>query len=273
MREKVVGIVAGSRKCGTTWLYENFRHDPELSVSEAVKESGFFARPDDRDFDYYEGLFPEKPGKKVEVDASLAYSDVSAAKIYDYNPDMKIVLIFREPIEYAVSRYVHLARKGQVSTSDITELLQRDSVLKSELDYRSMMGRYRQFDQKGNLLVLPYEFLKTQPGRFYRTVKSHLIGVTSNGYEPNTDRVNIARDSRWTAMTRLLSATANAARQRRLHLLVNWAKQLGFHRLLEKNLDATELEALRAKVASCMIASHSTSIEIYEQIAKLCLGR
>ena len=70
--EKVVGIVVGSRKCGTTWLYENFRHDPELTVSKTVKESGFFARPDDRDFEYYEGLFPNKPGKKVEVDASLA---------------------------------------------------------------------------------------------------------------------------------------------------------------------------------------------------------
>ena len=50
-------------------------------------------------------------------------------KIYDYNPDMKIVLILRDPIEYAVSRYIHLARKGQVSTAEITELLRQDSVL------------------------------------------------------------------------------------------------------------------------------------------------
>lgn len=266
--EKVVGIVVGSRKCGTTWLYENFRHDPALTVSDTVKESGFFARLDDRDFEYYEGLFPNKPGKKVEVDASLAYSDVSPPKIYDYNPDMKIVLILRDPIEYAVSRYIHLARKGQVSTAEITELLRQDSVLNRELDYQSMVGRYRRFDLKGNLLVLPYEFLKADPALFYKAVKSHLIGATTNDYEPRIDRVNVARESKWTSVTRFLAQTANAARQRRLHSVVNFAKRLGIHRLFEKKIDVREFEAMREKVAGCIASKHSASIEIHRQIAR-----
>ena len=43
----VVGLVIGSRKCGTTWLYENFLADPDVCVSRKVKELPFEFTLDD----------------------------------------------------------------------------------------------------------------------------------------------------------------------------------------------------------------------------------
>lgn len=262
---KVAGIVVGSRKCGTTWLYENFRSDPDIVVSHKVKESGFFARADDLDFSYYENLFPESPGTRVEVDSSLAYSDVSAGKILAYNPRMRIVLILRDPVEYAVSRYLHLLRKGQVSAAEISQAVAHDDVLIRELDYPSMLARFEAFRKLDSLLVVPYSLLASDPAGFYGTIKTHLVGADS-GFRPSPGRINVSRSSKWLLMTRALSRAANAARKRKLHFVVNLAKRLGAHKLLEKKMDDSGIAALREGVSRALAAGHGASVDLYRQV-------
>jgi hypothetical protein len=266
MGDKVVGVVIGSRKCGTTWLYENFRNDPDIAVSHKVKESGFFARADDLDFDYYEELFPDSPGKRVEVDSSLVYSEVSAGKLFAYNPRMKIALILRDPVEYAVSRYLHLLRKGQVSAAGISDVVVHDSILNRELDYPSMLARFEVFRSLGSLLIVPYSLLATDHARFYCTIKLHLIGQSNDCFEPKVDRVNVSRWSKWPLMTRVLSRAANTARKRRLHFVVNFAKSLNAHKILETKADPDRIEALKEGVSSALQASHRASVELYQQV-------
>ena len=269
MRErdgKVVGIVIGGRKCGTTWLYENFCNDPDVAVSHKVKESGFFGRADDFDFEYYGNLFPESPGTKVEVDSSLVYSDVSSEKILAYNPRMKIALILRDPVEYAVSRYLHLLRKGQVSAAEISDLVMNDDILKCELDYPSMLARFEKFQRLGNLLVVPYSLLAASPETFYAMIKAHLVGPTNSGFRPKLERVNVSRSSRWLLMTSTLSRAAVWARKRRLHFLVNFAKSLKLHKQLESRVDAEQIGALRESVSRSLMAGHGASLELYRQI-------
>lgn len=268
MGTKVVGMVVGSRKCGTTWLYENFLKDPDISVSHKVKESGFFARADDLDFDYYEKLFPETPGKRVEVDSSLIYSDVSSTKIHAYNPEMKIALILRDPVEYTVSRYLHLLRKGQASPEDISGIVLHDSVLMHELDYPSMLSRFETFRQLGSLLIVPYSYLATDPAGFYRTIKSHLIGASDSHYEPALARVNESRLSRWTFVTGMLSRAAIEARRRRLHVVVNLAKGLKVHKLFERKLDESRIGDLRESVSRALMTGHGAAVGLYRQIEK-----
>lgn len=266
MGAKVVGLVVGSRKCGTTWLYDNFLEDPDISVSRKVKESGFFARADDPDTGYYEGLFPESPGSRVEVDSSLAYSETAPAKILAYNPHMKIALILRDPVEYAVSRFVHMRRKDQLSPAGILEVVMHDSVLGSELDYPAMVARFGEFRRRGNLLLLPYSLLAADPAAFYERVKLHLIGRSESGMRPKTDRINASRSSKSSTVTGLLSRAAIAARRRRLHFVVNFAKSVGIHRLLEKPTDAGSVAAMRDSVAKAVVANHGASVELYRQI-------
>jgi hypothetical protein len=265
---RVVGLVIGSRKCGTTWLYENFLADPDVCVSRKVKESGFFARADDHDRAYYESLFPDAPGRRVEVDSSLAYSDVAPARIMAYNPRTRLVLVIRDPVEYAVSRYLHMQRKDQLSPAQIPDLVACDDVLRSELDYPAMLARFEQFRAQGSLLVVPYSLLTSDPESFYDTVKRHLLGGAAGGYRPKADRVNVSRSSRWARVRGMMSRAANAARRRRMHGVVNLAKKLGLHRLLEQPVDAARLAALREGVSQAVAASHGPSVALYRQIER-----
>jgi hypothetical protein len=265
---RVVGLVIGSRKCGTTWLYENFLADPDICVSRKVKESGYFARAGEGDSAYYESLFPESTGQRVEVDSSLVYSDESPARIMAYNPQMKLVLVIRDPVEYAVSRYLHMQRKDQLPPARIPDLIASDGVLRSELDYATMLARFARFRAQGSLLVVPYSLLASDPASFYRVIKGHLVGRSGSGFQPKADRVNVSRSSSWAQVRGMLSRAANAARRRRLHGVVNLAKRIGLHRLLEKPVDARQLAALRESVSRAVITSHGASVELYRQIER-----
>jgi hypothetical protein len=266
MENMVVGLVIGSRKCGTTWLYENFLEDPDVSVSRKVKESGFFARANDHDFAYYEGLFPESPGKRVEVDSSLAYSDTAPGKILAYNPRMRIALVLRDPVEYAVSRFLHMRRKRQLSAAHIMDVVTQDEILCAELDYPSITARFEAFQRQGGMLVVPYSLLTQDPVTFYKTMKEHLVGPCGSAFRPKSERVNVSRSSKSSAMTGLLSRAANAARKRRLHAVVNFAKRLKAHQLLEKPMGTGELADLRESVSRAVVASHGESVELYRRI-------
>jgi hypothetical protein len=271
---KVAGVVIGSRKCGTTWLYENFRNDPDLAVSREVKESGFFARADDLDYAYYERLFPVSAGTRIEVDSSLVYSDVSSRKMLAYNPCMKIALILRDPVEFAVSRYFHLLRKGQVSAAEISSLVMQDETLNSELDYPAMLARFEAFQSMGSLLTVPYRLLEVDPERFYETIKTHLVGPTNRGFRPALDRVNVSRSSKWRLMTSALSRAAVAARKRRLHSVVNLAKGLKLHKLLEKRVNVDQIAALREDVSRTLMSRHGASVDLYRQVeSRFAVGR
>lgn len=263
---KVVGLVIGSRKCGTTWLYQNFMDDPDVAVSATVKESGFFARPDDLDFGYYEGLFAQSPGRRVEIDSSLVYSDTAPEKILAYNPDMKIALILRDPVEYAVSRFLHMQRKRQLPAGPIADLVTNDDVLRAELDYPVMVSRFEAFRRRGNMLIIPYGLLASDPVEFYQKTKSHLVGPSESGFLPKSERVNVSRSSSWTMMSGMLSRAANMARKRRLHGVVNMAKGLKVHKLLERQVDAGELAALRESVTRAVMTDYHPSVELYRQI-------
>jgi hypothetical protein len=185
---------------------------------------------------------------------------------------MKIVLILRDPIEYAVSRYLHLARKGQTSQSDISTLVREDNTLNQELDYLAMTSRFRKFQQTGNLLVIPYKILKVDPVLFYQTVKSHLIGDSKISYRPDLGRINSSRASKWKFMTKLLSGAAVKARERRLHTLVNWAKSFGFHKLIERRWDDRDILHLRELVTESVMTGHQSSVDIYNQVEKSFLN-
>ena len=69
-------------------------------------------------------------------------------------------------------------------------------------------------------------------------------------------------------MTRLLSRAANEARKRKLHSVVNFAKSLRAHKLLEKPVNADQIAALKDSVSEALGATHLASVDLYRGIEK-----
>jgi hypothetical protein len=108
-------FIVGAPKCGTTALYAYLRHHPNIFMS-AVKEPHFFAKdlgtyPRIKTLEDYTRLFDGSTEQHLRVgEASVYYlrSEVAPANIHAFNPEAKVVAMFRNPVEMVHSFHSQL---------------------------------------------------------------------------------------------------------------------------------------------------------------------
>lgn len=112
MNEKNIGhdlkkpnfFIVGAPKCGTSSLYEYLREHPDIFMSE-VKEPFYFCP--DLGFHRYKNdqeyltLFSkvDHETRIGEASTQYLYSKVAADKIYQFNPEARIVIMLRNPVD------------------------------------------------------------------------------------------------------------------------------------------------------------------------------
>jgi tetratricopeptide (TPR) repeat protein len=107
-------IIAGATKCGTTSLYKYLDKHPQIIVSRK-KEIDFFNRHFARGLDWYLSQFPFLDDRSfITGEASPNYLDapIAARNMYQTFPNIKLIILLRNPIEKAVSSYYHKLHKG-----------------------------------------------------------------------------------------------------------------------------------------------------------------
>ena len=110
-------LIAGVQKAGTSSLYQLLKRHPAVGLS-SVKEVHFF---DDENLDWskppydrYHSYFPKRRRATAWGEATPIYSYWPNAleRIKAYRPDMKLILLFRDPISRAYSAWSHQRRSG-----------------------------------------------------------------------------------------------------------------------------------------------------------------
>jgi len=125
-------LIIGAAKSGTTSLYEYLRQHPDVFMPD-WKEPAFFAPPEAGGVQSeaeYLALFKNAGGKKAIGEASVAYLYANEApqRIHDFlGPDVKIVILLRNPVDMAYSLWGHQTREG-------FETLQFEEALATEQD-------------------------------------------------------------------------------------------------------------------------------------------
>lgn len=111
-------LIAGVQKAGTSSLYQLLKRHPAIGLS-SVKEVHFF---DDESIDWskpaydrYQSYFPKRRRAIAWGEATPIYSYWPNAleRIKAYRPDMRLILLFRDPISRAYSAWSHQRRKGR----------------------------------------------------------------------------------------------------------------------------------------------------------------
>ena len=98
---KVNFMIGGVGKAGTTSLHYYLSQHPNIYMSEK-KETWFFILEHEKGAEYYESrYFSNHHGEKAIGEATPGYLDVIRARqrIWNYNPDMKLIFILRNPID------------------------------------------------------------------------------------------------------------------------------------------------------------------------------
>jgi len=114
--ERLGFLVAGVQKGGTSALFDYLREHPGIQMP-GVKEAHFF---DDEGVDWrspdygrYHALFEEDRRLRGEATPIYLYWPASLERIARYNPAMRIILLFRDPILRAWSHWKMEYAKGK----------------------------------------------------------------------------------------------------------------------------------------------------------------
>jgi len=103
---------AGFPKSATTWFHRCLREHPDIYVPPADGLHYFTIHYEKGD-DWYRQFFADFAGEKVVGDTTPSYAgfDWCRRRLAEFNPDAKILITLRNPIDRAFSHYFHMKQK------------------------------------------------------------------------------------------------------------------------------------------------------------------
>lgn len=107
-------VIAGFQKCATTWLYRCLSEHPDILMS-SQHMVHFFDIHFEKGPDWYFDFFDQYKGEKCIGDSTVTYIKHPdfASRLKQFNPETKIILCLRNPIDRAFSHYWHEKKKGR----------------------------------------------------------------------------------------------------------------------------------------------------------------
>ncbi|MBS3991666.1 MAG: sulfotransferase [Erysipelothrix sp.] len=174
MNQKIEILCVGAQKAGTTSLHNILKNHPQIELP-YIKEIYYFS--DDKEYRSLSNLhrhYSFEAGKvAMNITPSNMCNDLAIQRIYEYNPNMKIIMLLRNPTNRVISqyrmRYRNFNEKRSLSEVISDEIDSRifEKRACSSLLYRSMYSQQikhiQSFFPKEQLYyVLFEEFSKNQ---------------------------------------------------------------------------------------------------------------
>ncbi|MDP9440540.1 MAG: sulfotransferase [Actinomycetota bacterium] len=155
-------IVIGAMKCGTTALHRYLDQHPDVAMSEP-KELNFFSEPTGnwrRGVGWYAARFRPAP---VRGEASPGYTSPSfpeaAERMARVVPETKLVYAVRDPVERAVSQYLHHRADGTERRPIEEALLDPESQYLARSRYYERLEPYLARFPRERIFILAQEDL------------------------------------------------------------------------------------------------------------------
>jgi hypothetical protein len=196
-------IIGGTQKGGTSALHAYLKEHPEICMAER-KEVHFFDnetifRNGTPDYSEYHSAFAPKEQHRFLGEATPIYMYWydSPRRIWEYNPNMKIILILRNPIDRAYSHW-NMERSRNAESLPFLDAIQKEQErcraalpyqhrVYSYIDrgfYLEQLRRLWMYFSINNVLILKNEYLKNRPYEALKDVSDflgihHMEGITS----------------------------------------------------------------------------------------------
>ncbi|MDC8830338.1 sulfotransferase family protein [Alteromonas gilva] len=174
----------GVQRAGTTWLHNCLSEHPELCLPQQ-KELQFFNAFYNKGYDWYFDQFKPKDleWKLGEITPNYFYSKAALDRISKDYPNIKVILILREPCSRTYSAY-ELFKGKRCADTDLVSACQQSEFLIRESLYSEMYKYLVQKLSTENILVKLYDDIERTPDTFISDVYKHL-GVDSS-FKPSS---------------------------------------------------------------------------------------
>lgn len=210
-------LIIGAQKAGTSWLHQHLRSHPGLFLPEA-KDQAYFCwceGPEAISMEQYRALFAARTAGQLGGEATAAYFWTGSGSEWDIKPDgycadvpkrvldtlggdARLVLSLRDPVERAVSAYLHHIALGDL---DPTTSLLEAGEYRGLIDigfYAAHLQNWLHYFPLQQFLVLEFERdIVQRPAATLRRVLEFL-GVDSTEQIEGCERpVFEGRERRW----------------------------------------------------------------------------
>jgi hypothetical protein len=150
-------IIIGAQKSGTTSLYSYLTQHPCVLPS-FRKELNFFDLGYQRGMFWYQSYFPTKLALKFqalktkertitgEATPQYLFHPLAPQRVWETLPEVKLIVLLRNPVTRAYSHYNHVKSRGLESLSFEDALAREESIIASELEKLKLNPNYRCLD-------------------------------------------------------------------------------------------------------------------------------
>lgn len=230
-------FIVGQPKSGTTALHQFLGQHPQIFMS-SIKEPHFFCQDFHRESDRYYGkqrffdfrteaeyleLFAKADTEVIagESSTNYLYSQVAAEKIYQFNPEAKIIIILREPAKFLYSLHSHYVKFTEENEANFEqalslELLRREGKFTASrvtspsylyysdrVKYYEQIKRYYDLFERSQIKVVLFENFRANNQEVYREILDFL-GV-DNSFVPEYEAVNVNKEIRFQALNNFVN--------------------------------------------------------------------
>jgi hypothetical protein len=189
----VIGI--GVQKAATSWLFRCLSQHPDFRGAQREdrdKELNFFNHNYEYGYDWYERHFERGPWQNLEFSVLYFHDANVPGRAREYNPNARLLLCLRNPVDRALSQYRHEIRKGRLTFREdgFWDALRRNPSFIEQGRYAHHLEHWlRHFDLE-QFHIVEYDQIKTAPDAVLRRA-FHFLGVDPE-FRPSltNERVN-----------------------------------------------------------------------------------
>lgn len=192
MSKKVDFVIIGAAKSGTTTLYDYLVRHPDIYMPD-LKEPCYFDNTMlnghephkgwHKGLDWYHSLFKGSNEGQLLGEASTNYTrypqvNDTPKRIFEYNRDMKLIYILRDPVARTYSHYVHRCMKElklePPFQTAFLEQIKLDPMCIDSSKYALQLSEYLKYFDKESILLLSFSELIKKPDVIVRDVLQFL---------------------------------------------------------------------------------------------------
>lgn len=189
---KVNTLIIGAGRSGTTSLFSHLEAHSDVCFS-SIKEVHYFSIEDlyERGEKYYHSFFRGCSNKPLiaSADTYLLMHHEAVSRIFDYNPEMKIIVMLRDPVARAYSSYNYSVNYGHHDAyANFLDSIEMEKQIREEADivkrnnmghfhgslYYEHLSKWTAIFPRENFLLLKTSDLKESPGKLSEELFSFL---------------------------------------------------------------------------------------------------
>ena len=181
-------LIIGAPKSGTWWLASRMKKHPQvfLARGEHSGEVKYFTKYFHKPLSYYSDLF--KPGgDRIKGEKSPHYCTLSESRIQcirDLMPQVRLILILRDPIERAWSEaLVALLRDTGRRFEQLDEAELMGMLNKVQMKYSTVIDNWLKFFSEDQFHICFFDDIKNDPASLLRNVFQHIGAEAQLDYQ------------------------------------------------------------------------------------------